>query len=109
MKNYLRLPRPQEINTDRHFWNAFESSEREVSANWLVSFAQERESKDGEEWPPFTREEIEEFYERKSKGKFKHFWFNGLDNDGHIILDEDYQCYHFTLLFIAKCHQASPA
>ena len=62
----VQLPRPQDINTNQHFWSAFESKEREVTANWLVRFAQEKEEQ-GELWPSFTKSDIEEFYQRTSK------------------------------------------
>ncbi len=103
----MELPRPHDINTRQHFWGAFERSEREVSAKWLVRFAQEKEDQ-GELWPSFTRIDIEEFYNRKlDDKKFSVFYFNGLDERYHIIKKGD--VYSFTSQFIERCHKSSPA
>jgi hypothetical protein len=67
---------PEEINTNSHFWNAFDHSETEVSARWIVRFCQER----GRGWDPFTADEIEAYY--RKGGKFVNFRFNRLIEPG---------------------------
>jgi hypothetical protein len=107
---------PKDIKTTLglHFFDAFDNSETEVSAKWLVRLAQEKGG-----WFPFTREEIEAFY---NKGGHKGFWFNRLveaertrrnpwseayyDGGGWIIKEDDF--YFFTDDFIKRCHKSSP-
>lgn len=48
---------PFDINTNDHFWNAFDHSETEVSARWIVLLCQKRGT-----WGPFSGEAIEELY-----------------------------------------------
>lgn len=71
---------PENIDASQHLWSAFDHSETETSAGWLVRFAQER----GTGWAPFTREEIDAFYNRKYPG---HFGFNRLVNPESVLAD----------------------
>ncbi|MFA6526764.1 MAG: hypothetical protein WCT26_05165 [Candidatus Buchananbacteria bacterium] len=90
--------KPSDINTKRHFFDAFGKMEAETTANYLVRLAQ----KNGD-WRNFTKAEIDEFS--------KHdFWFNGLDQGQHpsIKTNED-GSFSFTHKFVAKCFLASPA
>jgi len=50
--------KPQDIDASKHFFDAFDHCETEVSAGWLVRFAQQR----GQGWAPFTFDEINAFY-----------------------------------------------
>lgn len=59
--------RPSDINTQVHFWDAFDHSETEISANWVVRFCQDR----GDRWEPFTLDEISSWaQENGHKGRF---------------------------------------
>lgn len=49
---------PSDINTKQHFWNAFDHSETEVSASWIVRFLQQA----GNSWAPFMLEDLQAFY-----------------------------------------------
>lgn len=118
---------PSDIDTSRHFFNAFDNMETETSAKWVVRFCQ---GKGG--WVDFTGEEIEAFY---NKDGFCDFQFNRLVSaarvvpQGHgarafsagiyydgpweergggwIALDRDGK-YHITNSFIERCYQAAP-
>lgn len=92
---------PRDIDATQHFWAAFRHVETEISAGWLVRFAQER----GTGWEPFTREDIEAFYGRKHNDGFT---FNRLISGGWIVQDTEDR-YHFTDDFVRRCHDASPA
>lgn len=52
---------PEDINAKKHLFESFDNMETEISAGWLVRFAQAR----GQGWAPFTLAEIEAFYHRK--------------------------------------------
>ncbi|MEX0649401.1 MAG: hypothetical protein WD200_00175 [Candidatus Andersenbacteria bacterium] len=114
---------PDHIDGSRHLWNAFDHTETEVSAGWIIRFLQER----GKSWAPFTYGEINAFYSREHKDGFT---FNRLINvemvppnlarafaghhddpvprGGGWIL-EDADGYHVTDDFITRCFQSSPA
>lgn len=76
--NEPRLARPDEIDLSQHFYDTFGNMEREISARWIVRFCLGR----GEGWKPFTRDDIEKFY---NVGGYKDFWFNGLIQQGFLI------------------------
>lgn len=60
--------RPSDMDTSRHFWNAFDHAETEVSANWLVQFLTET----GDTWRAFTLDELQTFYAaRRAPAIFK--------------------------------------
>jgi len=97
--------KPEHIDASRNFMGTiWQNMETEVSANWLVRFAQKRDS-----WAPFTRSEIESFYHEQFPGQ--RFWFNHLTHDDHIkLLEEDGDAtFAFTIEFVAACFMASPA
>ena len=97
--------RPEHIDTAQHFWNAFDNMERELSANWIVTFCQDR----GEGWAPFTVEEIERFCQAHGG---MHFHLDGLDEYPQrygIIKRERDGRYEIRPQFVARCYGASPA
>lgn len=105
---------PEHINTGAHFFEAFGNTETEYSASWIVQFCKERGG-----WVSFSYEEIEEFYHRKSKGRFSNFTFNKLldwnfINDpkvttdrGFIVCGKDGR-FRVTVDFIARCYRSAP-
>lgn len=99
IENGVMTVTPNDIPTPPggHFWDAFGNMETEISARWLVRFAQER----GTGWSPFTTEEIEAFY---VSGGFQDFRFNKLISGGWIIASGN--TFQFTEDFIARCHRA---
>jgi len=62
---------PDDIDTGVHFFDAFNHSETEVSARYIVGLCQTKGS-----WEPFTQQEIEAFY--RSYGHEDGFTFNAL-------------------------------
>lgn len=92
--------RPGDIDASKHFYEAFDNTETEISARWIIRFLQER----NEGWRPFTYDEINVFYGRE----FSHdFEFNRLVKRGWIILRSDGK-YYITADFICRCYRASP-
>jgi hypothetical protein len=97
---------PFDIDCSKHFFNAFDHSETETSANWLVRFCQ---SMGG--WCPFTRAELEAFYAQKFKDGFS---FNHLEEGVHYVITRDRRrkssppAYRLTTEFVFACYQASP-
>jgi hypothetical protein len=89
---------PNDINTKQHFWDSFGSCEKEIVANWIVRYMQQKN-----EWSLFTKDDIEKFYNENS---FTNFWFNGLIDGQHIV--ENGHLLEVTPLFVAKCYQSSP-
>jgi aminoglycoside/choline kinase family phosphotransferase len=81
---------PQQIDISRHFYDAFGHIESEISARWIVRFCQKKGN-----WEPFTKEEIEEFY---NAGGFVDFRFNHLISGRWI--DERDGKYHITQAFL---------
>ena len=96
--------RPEHIDATRHFFDAFDNNEREISAAWIVRFCQER----GKGWEPFTREDIEQYYQGRGH---RDFWFNGLDEYPRygIVKREQDGRYEIRPQFVARCYGASPA
>jgi hypothetical protein len=89
---------PADIDIGRHFHDAFGHSETEVSAGYLVRLAQVKGG-----WVPFTKEEIEAFYQ---KSGHHDFWFNRLITDGWIV-ERDGK-HFFTVQFVARVYLSSP-
>jgi hypothetical protein len=102
---------PDDIQITRHLFDAFGHYETEISAQWLVRFAQARG------WRPFTYDDIEKFYSKG--GKLSGFGFNKLVGrfimhlpvlkDGIAVpckTDED-GIYHFTEEFISRCYKSA--
>ena len=116
--------KPEHIDASQHLFNAFDHSETEVSAGWIIRFLQHR----GQGWAPFTDKEINAFYARK----YKHsFGFNRLVNPqmippslirafegyndipipaggGWLIKGDDGK-YYITVDFVARCFKSRPA
>jgi len=91
---------PNDINARRHFYDAFNNHETEISARWIVRFCQER----GRGWEPFPLTELEQFYNERG---FTNFWFNRLLESGNGVRLEDGTVY-IEQEFIARCWKASP-
>jgi hypothetical protein len=101
---------PEDIKITDHLWDSFGHFETEISADWLVRFAQAR----GKGWTPFTYADIEAFYSKS--GKLRGFGFNRLVDGGFITLapkgtvggyDLTQDVYFYTEDFIARCHRAA--
>jgi len=91
---------PEDIVITNHLWDSFGQHESEISADWLVRFAQDR--KQG--WRPFSHDDIEAFYSRS--GKLHGFSFNRLVSGGFIRMTAD-NTYHYTEDFVARCYRAA--
>lgn len=94
--------KPEQIDGSKNFMETiWQNMETEISANWLVRFAQQRDS-----WMPFTLAELEEFYQKKWPGE--KFHFNKLKRDGHISEIAD-GTLAFTIEFVSACYMVAPA
>lgn len=91
---------PQDIDASKHFFDAFDNMETEISARWIVKFCQSR----GRGWEPFTRDEIERFHNEHG---FVDFWFNKLGPENGVRFEGD--IVHIEHEFVARCWKASPA
>ncbi len=116
---------PEDIDVSNHFFDSFEHMETEVSAWWLVRFAQHR----GQGWTPFTDTEINMFYRDQGTSKQRNFRFNRLvrpemvspnlarafagfvdtkvPKGGGWIIQSDDGLYHFTPDVIIRCFRSS--
>jgi hypothetical protein len=115
---------PQHIDASKHLFNAFDNSETEISAGWIIRFLQAR----NQSWEPFTYEEINGFYAQKYQHGFR---FNRLVEPemvppslarafagyhdpripvggGWLVKGDDGK-YYVTVDFITRCFQSSPA
>lgn len=118
------LVQPNHIDARRHLFEAFDHTETEISAGWIIRFMQER----GRSWAPFTYDEINTFYSRHHGDGFT---FNRLvepamippslvrafagyhdstipAGGGWIIKDSENK-YHVTDDFVNRCFKSSPA
>lgn len=100
--------RPEHIDasTTRKFMGSiWQNMETEISAYWLVKFAQSRES-----WMPFAMEDFDRFYQETFPGKF---CFNKLTPNYIQKLTEDdgwnRDWMAFTIEFVAACYATTPA
>ena len=106
--------KPSDIDTSTHLSDAYGNYETEISAWWIIRMCQEKHS-----WAPFSRSEIEEFYQ---KGGMKDgFTFNQLVRPGKSffiregnvpfgggwIVEKDRMCY-LTTAFIEAAYKSSP-
>jgi hypothetical protein len=98
---------PEDIKITNHLWDAFDEYHTEVSAQWLIRFAQKR----GEGWKPFTYTDIERFY---NDAGFVNFGFNNLIVRGWIKQDMEDEpgrqrraTYSFTEEFIARAYRST--
>jgi hypothetical protein len=100
---------PEDIKITDHLWDSFGQHETEVSAEWLVKFAQAR----GKGWTPFTYSEIEAFYSKS--GRLRGFTFNRLISGrfiheipaGVVGNETNDSVYHYTEDFIARCYKSA--
>lgn len=115
---------PGQIDAQQHLFEAFDHSETEISAGWIIRFLQER----GKSWVSFTYDEINAFYSRRHKDGFT---FNRLvepemippslvrafaghhdplipAGGGWIVKDTE-DNYLVTDDFINRCFKSSPA
>ena len=98
-------PKPSEIYSKKHFWNAFDQSETEVSARWIVRYMQDVEERTGKCWPSFTYEQINGYYTLSDGFTFnrllgyrnKSTQYIEVDNDGNMTV---------TANFIGRCHRS---
>ncbi len=99
--------KPEDIDTSTRFMETiWQNMETEISAIWLVKFAQQRVS-----WTPFTYEELEAFYHTK-RPETERFWFNKLTGGrkGDYIAEVDGgDRLAFTTEFVAACYAVNPA
>ncbi len=90
---------PDQINAQEHFWEAFGSQQKEVSARWIVMFCQKQGS-----WCEFSVSDLLNFY---NEAGYHDFRFNGLDEEGFVIVK--YGTCRVTHEFVARCFLSSPA
>lgn len=83
---------PEHIDTNRHFWNAFNKSETETEARVLVMNAQRTNT-----WAPIKKAELVYSSGKPFTPHFIREW---------IIEEDDAVC--FTHQFISRCYQSSP-
>ena len=115
---------PEDIDASCHFFGAFDHTETEISAMWIIRFMQKR----GAGWVPFTKEEIQAFYAEKHPDNFS---FNRLIEPEHVsqnlakafageiqsripkgggwIVVGDDGKYRVTDNFVMRCYSSSPA
>lgn len=106
---------PHMIDASRHFWDAFDHGETEVSANAIVRFMQ---AKGG--WVPFSLQEIATFFHRHPHAdtfpfnrlvepgrsfSIEHGWV--LKGGGWVVRGED-GFYRVTVDFVVRAHKSSP-
>ena len=94
--------KPNDINTDQHFYGAFGKDEMGRSAKWIVMLCQKKRG-----WKPFTLKELDDFRHKKGVPGFESFSFHGLDTDQLIIKEGDE--YYVTHEFITRCFLNSPS
>lgn len=94
--------KPEHINITQHFYDAFGNMiETEISASYIVRLCQKLGG-----WVPFTKGDIEKFYNDVSG--FKNFSFNRLLFNDYIIKMKDGK-FHITRAFVEECFKSSPA
>ncbi len=99
----VKVIAPRDINTKKHFWDAFGKCETESAALWIVMLMQSRGM-----WSSFTHTEIQNFYRASNKSHAdEDFDFCGLDSGGYLT-KKRYR-YEVTPGFITRCHESSPA
>lgn len=85
---------PEDIDTSKHMYGAFDRSENEVSARWIVRLCQIKNR-----WDKFKQSDIEELY--SSSSNYSGYSFNTLVKDGFI--QENQGVYSITVGFILRC------
>jgi hypothetical protein len=104
-------PAPTEIKIDpdkyTHLWNAFEHSETEASAYYLLRMAYRRGN-----WAPFTKADVEAVYGAQDGYTFNRLIDPGIgyglpgeryESGGGWIVKKD-GLYYFTEEFIDRCY-----
>jgi len=91
---------PQDIDASRHFFDAFDNMETEISAGWIIRFMQQR----GTGWQPFTQDEIDVHYNRKFSG---HFPFNRLV-EAESVLARPAEEFGRVLEHVSICRNTNP-
>jgi hypothetical protein len=105
---------PKDIDASDHLWNAFDHMETETSAGYIVRMCQLRGG-----WVPFTREEIEEFYQKAGRTNYSFnrlvdpgiahgYRGSELKGGGWVVCDEA-GTYRVTHEFITRCFKSAPA
>lgn len=103
--------KPKDIDTTKHFFEAFGKREREVSARYIVQFCQARD----EGWADFTDKDIDDYYSEHGAGD--GFWMNGLgmygivsDNPGLTLNNRPLENPTYQILpeFVSRCYKSSP-
>lgn len=110
---------PSDIDSTKHFWDAFDHAETEVSARYIVRLCQEVGG-----WVPFTFEQINAFYQKARGNKIESFTFNRLVDaqwvrtrpwaepelkGGGWVFRDHAGNYHISEEFIKRCANSSPA
>ena len=113
--------KPNQINTQQHFWDSFGNQETEISANYIVRFCQERGH-----WGDFSYDDINTFYQKIRNSKSDRFTFNrltggsckhmtaqsfpyGEERTAKTFIEKNGDTYHITDDFIWLCYKSSPA
>ena len=109
-----RPVQPRDINIRQHLYDAFDNTETEISAHYIIGLCQQKGN-----WESFTQKEIEDFY--RSKGHQDGFTFNALIEPmtqhlfdgssytvggGYILKEGD--TYKITPQFIERVYKSSP-
>lgn len=99
--------RPDDINTDRHFFGAFGKCEVEIVARYVVRLCQESGG-----WKAFAREDLNRFYQENGGLNERVFnrrpsvpfhWLNE-----KLLVQRPDGKYCVTDLFIKRCFSSSP-
>ena len=103
----MKVIRPENINTDRHFYGAFGWGEVEIAANYIVRLCQKLGG-----WKAFSEKDLNQFWlENGGKkelvfnqsDKFPFHWFNE-----KLLVRGRSGKYRVTDFFIQRCFHASP-
>lgn len=107
--------KPEDIDATRHFFEAFDHTETEISARWVVRLCQEKGH-----WGPFTEAELTAFYHREFPDSTFRFHRlvepqmsyslrggGGMCGGGWLVREGD--TLRVTHNFITRCFKASPA
>jgi hypothetical protein len=96
MGKILEAIKPSDIDTSKHFFDAFGKLETETSARLIVLYLQET----GNHWVAFSKYELDLRYN-------EDFYLNGLDSRGFLKERQD-GIYEVTDDFVYRCWKASP-
>lgn len=103
--------KPEDIDATSHLFEAFDHTETEIAAGWIVRLCQEKGH-----WGPFTEEEVTSFYQRAYPGETFYYgrliepgMSSGGARRGGGWLVRDGTTLRVTHDFITRCFQARPA